>query len=65
MSEVNKFTARFPSECARCPNEIEEGDEAGYIDDEVCCGDCVQAAEAEEQEEIDGSEWFSEHRDAP
>lgn len=37
------FTARYPGSCAQCDEHIEPGDEAGYIDDEVCCEDCCLA----------------------
>lgn len=37
---VRRFTARYDSECAECGSDIEEGDTAGYVDDEVCCDDC-------------------------
>lgn len=37
---ATRFTARFDSECPGCGEEILEGDEAGYVDDEVVCGDC-------------------------
>lgn len=30
--------------CA-CGNPLEEGDEGGYIDGELSCGDCVREAE--------------------
>jgi hypothetical protein len=39
------FTARYTSRCAQCDELIEPGDEAGYVDDEVCCEDCAEAAE--------------------
>ncbi|MFF3151879.1 hypothetical protein [Streptomyces sp. NPDC057910] len=35
------FTARFDSECNGCGTRIEEGDTAGYLDDEVVCEDCL------------------------
>lgn len=38
------FTARYESDCAECGAAIEPGDEAGYVDDEVCCEDCVDAS---------------------
>ena len=44
---VNRFVARFDSECAECPNDILERDEAGYVDDEVCCERCCDEAEME------------------
>jgi hypothetical protein len=39
------FTARYESECAECGDPIEPGDEAGYLDDEVCCEECVETAQ--------------------
>ncbi|WNI15553.1 hypothetical protein [Actinacidiphila sp. ITFR-21] len=38
------FTARYEGWCAECGAEIEPGDTAGYLDDEVCCEDCVESA---------------------
>jgi hypothetical protein len=35
-----RFSARFDSECARCGGDNEEGDDVGWIDDEVCCIEC-------------------------
>ncbi len=43
------FTARFDSDCESCGNPIYEGDQAGYVDDEVCCQDCWEAAQDDEQ----------------
>lgn len=37
------FTAQYEGQCAECGDAIEPGDGAGYIDDEVCCGPCVDA----------------------
>lgn len=39
------FTARYKSDCSECGEEIYPGDEAGYVDDEVCCEDCVDRSE--------------------
>lgn len=39
------FTASFPGRCASCNDRIEPGDEIGYVDDEVCCETCVDAAD--------------------
>jgi hypothetical protein len=44
---VNRFTAAFDGECNECLTTIFEGDEAGYIDDEVCCGPCCDRADME------------------
>lgn len=41
------FTARFDSECNQCCGEIFEGDDAGYVDDAVVCGECYDEAKAE------------------
>lgn len=41
------FTARYVGECALCGDPIDPGDEAGYIDDEVCCADCCDDVEDE------------------
>lgn len=35
------FTARFPARCGGCDGQVEVGDTVGYVDDEVCCHDCV------------------------
>lgn len=34
------FYAAYRSECAACGTVIDEGDLAGYVDDEVVCEDC-------------------------
>lgn len=35
------FYAKWRGWCSECGDEWEEGDEIGYVDDELCCGDCV------------------------
>jgi hypothetical protein len=40
-----RFTARFDSDCNSCGDRITEGDEAGYVDDEVCCELCCDYSE--------------------
>lgn len=37
------FTARYNGKCP-CGNHIQRGDPIGWIDGEVCCGGCVDAA---------------------
>lgn len=39
------FTARYPQRdgCAQCGADIDAGDQAGYIDSEICCEDCCFA----------------------
>lgn len=39
------FTAAYRGKCAECFTEIEPGDTAGYVDDEVCCEECVEASD--------------------
>jgi hypothetical protein len=39
VTVANRFTAAYDSECG-CGRSIEEGDPAGYVDDEVVCEDC-------------------------
>lgn len=39
------FTAAYDGECAECYGAIFEGDEIGYVDDEVCCAACCEAAD--------------------
>ena len=58
MANIAKFIAAFDSECAKCFGDISEGDNAGYLDDEVCCEDCCDEIEAEEQDEINESGWI-------
>lgn len=43
---VRDFIALYDSPCATCPDQIWEGDRAGYIgdDDEASCGECCQQA---------------------
>lgn len=45
MTRVNRFEARYDSDCKCCGEMIYEGDEAGYVDDEVCCQTCCNDAE--------------------
>jgi formylmethanofuran dehydrogenase subunit E len=45
-----RFTAQFDSNCASCGELILVGDEPGYVDDEVVCGDCYDTARDEENE---------------
>lgn len=39
-----RFVAGYESLCAYCDGEIEAGDPAGYVDNDVHCGDCWEAA---------------------
>lgn len=38
------FSARFPGECHQCFEPFEEGDEIGYVDDQICCEICCDMA---------------------
>lgn len=38
------FDAAFDSDCAECGADIEAGDHVGYVDDEVVCESCYDAA---------------------
>lgn len=55
---ANRFTASYPGGCSECGEDFDEGDRVGYVDDELCCDDCCQAAEDEEAELAKG--WGSE-----
>lgn len=57
---VTRFTARFDSECSECMADIYEGDEAAYVEDEVCCGVCAAAAEEDEEDQVE--EFKTWHR---
>jgi formylmethanofuran dehydrogenase subunit E len=39
-----RFTARYDSDCNDCGGMILEGDDAGWVDDEVVCSSCYDAA---------------------
>ncbi|MGW0134859.1 hypothetical protein [Streptomyces sp. NPDC003299] len=39
-----RFTAAFDGACAECHGDFYEGDEVAYVDDELCCEDCADAA---------------------
>lgn len=54
MDNITRFRARYDGECSDCGDYFEEGDFVGYVDDELCCGECVQSAEDEQDE----SGWF-------
>jgi hypothetical protein len=41
---VKLFPARYNGICRCCDEPIEVGDWVGYLDDEVCCEDCIDAA---------------------
>lgn len=50
MARISTFRALYDSDCAAmissvCDGDIVEGDDAGYVDDEVACGACVEAAQ--------------------
>lgn len=47
VMSVNRFVAAYDGACAECGELIEEGDDAGFIDDDMCCGVCVTATERE------------------
>lgn len=34
------FFAMYDGECSHCLSDILEGDEIGYVDDEICCQNC-------------------------
>lgn len=36
------FTAAYDGECSNCDCAIFQGDEIGYVDDEVCCEKCCE-----------------------
>lgn len=38
------FTARFDGECSVCLDDVLEGEEAGWVDNEFACHDCVKDA---------------------
>lgn len=60
MASVTRFRAHFSTDsgCFGCGGDIEQDDRIGYVDDEIHCEDCCDEAEAEEQDEIDGSGWL-------
>jgi hypothetical protein len=37
------FSARYDGHCTQCQDAFEEGDEIGYVDDEIACGSCVES----------------------
>lgn len=39
-SSGRTFVAKYHGICNECLDDIDPGDEAGYLDDEVCCVDC-------------------------
>ena len=46
------FAARYHGLCRSCGDDIEPGDEVGYIEDEedgVCCAGCVEAASKDDE----------------
>ena len=43
VREPHIFPAMFHGHCADCGGDIEPADPIGYIDDAVCCEDCVAA----------------------
>lgn len=42
---MNRFYARFDSECEACFGLIVMGDQAGYMGSEVWCDDCLDTVE--------------------
>jgi hypothetical protein len=52
VAKGGSFTAMFDSEGA-CGHLIEEGDRAGYVDDEVVCGDCWDEDEGVDDDDAD------------
>lgn len=47
LMSAPRFTARFDSECLSCDSAIYEGEEAGYVENEVCCALCCEDAEGD------------------
>lgn len=36
------FSAAYPGECSECGLDFMDGDEIGYVDDEICCEECCE-----------------------
>ena len=36
------FEARYDGECKWCSAEIQEGDQIGYVDNEIACLECFE-----------------------
>ncbi len=52
--KISHFTAQFQSDCEaeispHCDGSIHEGDEAGYIDNDLACQECMQHQEMLDQ----------------
>ena len=51
LPRINRFRASFDSECVsmiagrQCDGDISEGDEIGYVDDEIACESCCDHAQ--------------------
>lgn len=39
------FTAKYDGSCSNCGVDIEPGDDVGYVDDEINCENCFEAAQ--------------------
>lgn len=48
-----RFIARFHGECGECDGAIFEGDEAGYMEGEVWCANCLNEAFGDEEVTLD------------
>lgn len=58
-----RFLASYPGTCGHCGDDIDEGNEVGYNeDDELCHGDCLDDLEADEVAGVDGWAQFMEDR---
>lgn len=45
------FSARYPGHCQLCGADFDEGDEIGYVDDEIACEECVLEEDEEDWDE--------------
>lgn len=48
------FTAIYDGHCTECGDDIFEGDDIAYYDDEIVCGDCFNELTGNEDEDDDG-----------
>lgn len=42
-----RFQAMYDGECDLCGDSFSEGDEIGYLDEDIACDDCMNESESE------------------
>lgn len=56
LPRPRRFRAAYPGDCNSCLAEFDEGEEVGYVDDELVCEACCDEEDARITAEEEGQE---------